>query len=72
MKGQPAEVANFPAWVAAGLIAAGGVWIAERFNPRAAWWLTVLILLSVLIARPGGVAQLNTLLSGIFGGPAPR
>ena len=63
---------GFPAWVAAAAVAASGVWLAEQWEPAAAWWLVVLILLSVLISRPGGVAQLNSLMRQIFGAQSPH
>jgi hypothetical protein len=64
--------AAFASWLAAAAVAASGVWLAERANPGAAWWLVTLILLSVLVFRPGGVAQLTVLMQRVFGAQTPR
>lgn len=64
---QEAAGGGFPAWLSATAIVALGVWAAESANPSAGRWLAGLILLGVLIVRPGGVDQLLKLMHAVLG-----
>lgn len=57
---------GFPSWFIATLVAAGGVWMVIQWNPQAAWYLVILIVLGVLIMRDSSLTQLNDLLGTIF------
>jgi uncharacterized membrane protein AbrB (regulator of aidB expression) len=57
----------FPQWGVAIIIAAGGIWLATKWNTEAAWYLTVIILLGVMLKRDAGLNQLDAFLITVFG-----
>lgn len=54
---------RFPGWLAASLTLAAGVWVVEQANPRYAWAMAALALLSVLVVR---VRQDPTVLQNLY------
>lgn len=54
-------------WLVAAGVAAGGVYLVYQWDTGAGWFLALLILLGVLIARPGYLANLTATLEGIIG-----
>jgi hypothetical protein len=59
----------FPQWGIAILIAAGSVWMASKWQNEAAWYLAVILLLSVLIKRDVMLNQLSIFMQTVFGTP---
>lgn len=56
-----------PSWLTAVAIAGVAVWAASLYSETAAWYLAVLIVLSVLVMRPGAMAELQRFVAKALG-----
>jgi len=62
---------TFPAWMIATLIGGIGVWAVAQIDTRAAWWLAILVVLSVLITRDESLYKLQELIRAMLSHTAP-